>query len=190
MVSAILLTIMLPVASAATAGERSRIGYVGLSGGVMGSGTSEINTITTDLSSSLSLGGFVDFAFGEHLHYGLAASYARMTWSVDDSLLIIRDEKKTLIDIAVTFKADLGIRNGAVLIRPGVGVGFAMLSRLSRLYGTNYLSVSAFTQVAVQIRGGTYAMVDAGIWQAPSGGNDDYDITIGPLAYLRLGVMF
>ena len=162
--------------------------WTGAKLGVLMSGTAEINDIEVDQKSTYSFSLFSDFPLGDYFHYGIAMDIMRMDWFADKDELHL-DEAETMLDVSLNFKATLPFAGKRFALRPGVGIGYGVMRRREGFNGTNYLSLKAYTELAVMI-GEKAVLIDAGIWDAPTGGDSDTDITIGPLTFVRAGIAF
>ena len=184
----VMIVSLLPMAAYADDYDEGE-SYTGIKIGFLGSGKVDLPGDDVDQDPSFGAGFFFDFPFGSRLHYGASADLLRMHWvATDDSTEF--DEQETMIDIGINVKATIIGPNSSFALRPGVGVGFGALRRMARFSGSNYLTVKAFAEAVYFTPGDLAFLADAGIWYAPSGGDNENDITIGPLVFVRLGIMF
>jgi len=179
------LTVSVAVASDFSEGER----YTSVKAGVIGSGTVDIDGTDVDQSLGLSIGLGYDFPLGERLHYGFAINLYRMKWSAE-TVDFQGEDTETMLDIGLAWKWMAVMSEDRFAIRPGLGVGYGTLRRRQSLNGTNYLTLKAFTEIIYFSARETGYMVEVGGFYAPTGGDSDTDIKIGPLLYARAGIMF
>ena len=163
--------------------------YTGIKVGYIGTGDVDLEGQKADQRSSFGAGLFFDFPFGNRMHYGVSGDLLRMNWKADGARYRF-EEQEMMLDVGVNFKATLMSENGPVAVRPGVGIGFGALRRMADFSGSNYLTLKAFTEVVFFTPGDVAFLVDGGVWYAPSGGDNDHDIKIGPLLVVRFGIMF
>ena len=156
----------------------------------MSSGTVEIDNVEGDSKSSFGAGIFFDFPYGPSVTYGFALDVLRMDWEVATEPEAL-DEARTMLDLSLNFKATLaGGENARWLFRPGVAVGFGALQRFQRLSGSNYLTLKAMGELHYLTAGNFNFVLDATFWHAPSGGDRDRDVKVGPLLLVRFGIVF
>ncbi len=163
--------------------------YTGVKAGVIGSGNVDIDGTEIDHSTGFSLGLCYDFPLGERVHYGISIDMHRMKWSGTDENFQGEDTE-TLLDLGLAWKYMLVTSEDRFAIRPGLGVGFGTVRRRQTLNGTNYLTVKAFTEIIYFSARGTGFLAEIGGFYAPTGGDSETDIKIGPLVYARAGILF
>ncbi len=165
--------------------------YTGVKVGLIGSGHVDMADRGADQATSLIGGVFFDLPFGSRLSYGLSADFFSMSWESAD-LRFPFEESEWLLDLGVNLKGNLLGESGALRLRPGVGVGLGVLRRMetANVGGSNFLTLKAFLEIVLATPGDLSFLLDAGVWRAPSGGDATTDITVGPLVFLRAGVMF
>jgi outer membrane protein with beta-barrel domain len=183
-------TLLLLAVSAATAAEFSEgERYTSIKAGLIGSGTVDVEGTEINQSTGFSLGLSYDFPLGERLHYGISVDLHRMKWS-GDADRFQGEDAETLLDLGLVWKYMLVLSEDQFAIRPGIGAGYGTLRRRQTLNGTNYLTLKAFTEIIYFSARGTGLLVEVGGFYAPTGGDSDTDIKIGPLLYARVGLMF
>jgi hypothetical protein len=133
---------------------------------------------------------YASYELGLSESVGLAAEYrmSRRLWLgafVDVTNLHAFGESALFNEGGLTLKADVGSAQSSVRFRPLVGVGYGMLGPIYSLASTNYLTVKG----GAEIVRGSYLLEISG-YGAPSGGNDAFTVTFGPVAQVRLGRMF
>jgi len=165
--------------------------YTGVKLGLVGSGQVDIADREADQVSSLTGGVFFDLPFGSRLLYGLSADFFSMSWESENPPFPF-EESEWLLDLGINLKGNFVNESSAFGFRPGVGVGFGVLRRMEMagVAGSTYLTLKAFLEVVYSTPGDLSFLVDGGVWHAPSGGDNATDVKVGPLVFLRAGVMF
>ena len=165
--------------------------YTGVKLGLVGSGHVDIADREADQVSSLTGGVFFDLPFGSRLLYGLSADFFSMSWESENPPFPF-EESEWLLDLGVNLKGNFVSELRAFGFRPGIGVGFGVLRRMemAKVAGSTYLTLKAFLEVVYSTPSDFLFLVDGGVWYAPSGGDTDTDVKVGPLVFLRAGVMF
>jgi hypothetical protein len=165
--------------------------YTGLKFGLIGSGSVDLRSYNIDQRAGMSAGFFFDQPFGSRLHYSFSGDLMKMSWR-GKRQTYRWDESEWLLDLSVNLKGNLFSSNSPVGLRPGLGVGVAVLGKMEEagVAGSSYITVKAFTELVFTSSGDLTGLIEAGIWYAPSGGDANSDLTIGPLLLLRAGVMF
>ncbi len=165
--------------------------YTGFKLGMIGSGSVDFGHGAIDQRAGFSAGFFFDQPFGPRLHYSLSTDLHKMSWRGQQQSSRW-DESEWLIDLGLNLKGNLLSENSPIGLRPGVGVGVAFLGRMegAGVSGSSYLTVKAFTELVFFSSNDLMGLLEAGVWYAPSGGDNASDVTIGPLWILRAGVMF
>lgn len=130
-----------------------------------------------DIDMSYGVGGSVDTQLGERLYGGLFADLLNVT---------AYEESEIMLDLGFTMKAAFGGANGAVLWRPGFGLGYGTLSGNESLDATHYLTIRAGVEATMA----TGWLIEANLYAAPTGGNGAVTVTYGPLLQVRFGHVF
>ena len=175
------------VASDYEAGES----YTGFKFGMIGSGSVDFGHRPIDQRSGFSAGFFFDQPFGPRLHYSLSVDVHKMSWREHQSIYRW-DESEWLMDLGLNLKGNLLNENSPIGLRPGVGAGVAFLGKMESagVSGSSYVTVRAFAELIFLSSNDLMGLLEAGVWYAPSGGDNASDLSIGPLWTLRAGVMF
>ena len=163
--------------------------WTGVKVGALFEGTTEIDSIEVDQKTSFMLGLFYDFPMGRDFQYGLAMDILRMDWKSGSDEYDL-DESELMLDLSINVKAFMRVPGNRVAIRPGVGVGYGVMRRREAFNGTNYLTLKAYAEIAVAINDTKVLLLDAGVWNAPTGGDSETDISVGPLVFVRGGLAF
>jgi len=165
--------------------------YTGVKLGVIGSGAVDVAGHDVDHSTSLTAGCFFDFPFGSKFHYGLSADFLRMDWQAADYPIPF-EQSEWFLDLGINFKGNFVDENSQLGFRPGLGIGFGFLRKMETagVSNSSYLTLKAFAEIIYFTPGDLIFLFDCGIWYAPSGGDNLTDVKIGPLVFLRGGVMF
>ncbi len=163
--------------------------FTGVKVGLNTAGDVKIESVTGEQNSGYNLCLFADFPAGGRLYYGSAIQVLRMRWSVHSDSLSY-EESETLLDIGITMKAYIGKPDRGLVLRPGFKIGYGTMRRRGTLNGTNYLTLQAMLELMYLRPNATGFLIDAGVWSAPSGGDSEVDINVGPLAFIRIGMTF
>ena len=165
--------------------------YTGIKLGLVGSGQVDIAGREANQAASFTGGVFFDLPFGSRFSYGLSADFFSMSWE-SESPQFPFEASEWLLDLGVNLKGNFLSESSALGFRPGVGVGFGVLRRMemANVAGSNYLTLKAFLEIVYTTPGDLSFLLDGGVWHAPSGGDNDTDVKVGPLVFLRAGVMF
>jgi len=185
-------TIVLWVSSSAMASDYEfGESYTGFKFGLVGSGRVELRRFDIDQRAGMSAGFFFDLPFGSRLHYSFAADLLKMSWRGQRNSFRW-DESEWLLDLSVNLKGNLFSANSPIGLRPGLGVGVAILGKMETtgVAGSSYVTVKTFTELVFMSSSDLVGLIEGGVWYAPSGGDSNSDLTIGPLLMLRAGVMF
>ena len=130
-----------------------------------------------DFGLSLGAGAFVDTHLADRLLGGVYLD-ALQAKAFDDTGL--------LLDAGITLKAALGGRRGGISWRPEIGVGFGNLTAVGPLESTRYLTLRGGLEVVLP--GGW--LVEGSVYGAPTGGNNDFTVSYGPMSMIRVGRLF
>jgi len=185
--AAIVCLISSAVASDYEVGES----YTGFKFGMIGSGSVESGHSPIDQRAGFSTGFFFDQPFGPRLHYSLSVDLHKMSWRGQQPTYRW-DKSEWLIDLGLNLKGNLLGENSPIGLRPGVGAGVAFLGKMESagVGGSSYVTVRMFTELIFLSSNDLMGLLEAGVWYAPSGGDNASDLSIGPLWTLRAGVMF
>ncbi len=105
--------------------------------------------------------------------------------SVDEA-----DEGAMITTLGATIKGRFTLQNGMQL-RPGLALGYQMTSSDAFDDGLKGLDVGGIFEVVKPLANSTNALVgELGFITQPSGGNDDADVTWGPMFYFAFGYQF
>jgi hypothetical protein len=165
--------------------------YTGVKLGLVGSGSVDLDSRAADQATSFTGGLFFDLPLGSRLSYGLSADFFSMSWDRENPPFPF-EESGWLLDLGVTFKGNFMSESSAIGFRPGVGVGIGVLPRMemANVASSNYLTLKAYLEIVYSSPGDLMFLFDVGVWHAPSGGDNAIDVQVGPLVFLRAGVMF
>jgi len=153
----------------------------GLKAGLITGGEFWIGGADPGTSASFSFGGFMDYKLGEKITGGLALEFHNMT---------NEDDGNILIDIGITLKAQIAKPSSKFIFRPGIGLAYGILGELGPAEGSNYFVLKGGSDMIIKSSNNFNWLVDVQIIGAPTGGNDDYEMTFGPMFLLRGGVVF
>lgn len=165
--------------------------FTGVKLGFMGAGNVDLAGSEIDQSSSLTAGLFFDLPFGNRLSYGLSADFFNVSWESDQPPRLF-EESEWMLELGVTLKGNFLSESNPIGFRPGIGAGLGVLRRMetANVAGSSYITLKAFLETIYSPPGDLMYLIDIGVWHAPSGGDNTTDVKIGPLVFLRIGVMF
>jgi len=96
----------------------------------------------------------------------------------------------TVTTLGATVKGRFTLGNGMQL-RPGLAIGYQMISTDAVDEGTKGLDVGGIFEIVKPLANSKNALVgEIGFITQPSGGNEDVDVTFGPIFYLLFGYEF
>ncbi len=102
----------------------------------------------------------------------------------------VRRHRQVVLDVGMTLKFPIYGKRNRPAVRPGIGVGYAMLAKVSDIESSTYLSVRALCEM-VFYSDRKFAWVgELAVYGYPTGGNYDSDISYGPVVLIRLGVVY
>jgi hypothetical protein len=155
--------------------------------GRIGRGTAEIsNGSTSDREVPAGPGSVIGAAFDFPLSRKLSAGIGLSWWLIDEGQwpsLTMGARKLDGMELSAHLKGLISFRNGRYAIRPGIGVG-----GLQGHYTVLTLQAGVELQASVSKRFGLG--IESGVWCGPLGTDDEEDITIGPLGFLRVQLLF
>jgi hypothetical protein len=148
----------------------------GIKGGIAGGGTAWYDDeIEIEIDGGYALTGFVDYRLGPKLFGTLALHIVPLSGDAD---------VEALKDLSLLLKAAVGGGpNAQFLFRPGFGFGYGSDG------DAKYLMMHTFVEM-VPIRASKPWVFDLGMFFAPVGGSDEYDMTLEPRITLRFGRLF
>ncbi len=155
---------------------------IGLKGGRLFEGEVYVEVVdqTVDSDAGAMLMVNVDALVGRRISMGGFAFRAAFDLGNTDT---------TITTLGGTLKARLDI--GEIELRPGVAVGYQVVdvdeSEVDDITG---FDIGGFMEVSIPFVDAAHGLVELGFITQPSGGNDDGEITWGPIIYLLVGVEF
>jgi hypothetical protein len=78
---------------------------------------------------------------------------------------------------------------GLIGLRPGVTVGYAVLPEVWQFRSSKYVTIKPQFEVVFYSEHGTGMLVEVGALYLISGGNNQYDISAGPMIMFRMGML-
>ena len=100
------------------------------------------------------------------------------------------EERQWAIDIGLDLKYHIYNDKKSVSHKPGVGIGYGHLALMGFLERSDYLTIRVFWEMTFFTRKRHAWLLDLTAYGAPVGGNDDYNVTYGPVVLVRLGVVY
>ena len=134
-----------------------------------------------DLSLSLNAGVFVDWKVGSRVSLGVYSDMIAMNAFSESALMF---------DGGLALKAQMGDGSKRVTWRPELGVGLGELGSIYYFTGTNYLTLRGGTEVLLHSGGKHTWLGEILVYGAPTGGNVDVTTSFGPVALVRIGMVF
>lgn len=163
---------------------------IGLEGGVWLPGTIDIEDANVDKSAGPLIRVFADmyvapkFLVGGYLNYSTATvEYAGYEADAD------------FFELGIAFKPRF-LLSPTTALKPGLNIGYRQ-SKRDRLdvespdveTDADGLAVNLSVELQFKLTGGYVFFIDGGFLTQPSGGNDDADVTWGPILYLCAGIV-
>ena len=135
-----------------------------------------------DVDSGLALALNIDSAVGEKLAVGGFLFYAQTGIGEGDGGV-----DATVATIGATIKGRY--KSGKMEFRPGVALGYQTISpdEGDSLAG---FDIGAMVEIATPLGPKADFVGELGFITQPAGGNDDVDVTFGPLFYIAVGASF
>lgn len=153
----------------------------GFNAGLYSPGEVWVEDYSTDGDMSFGLSGFMDYKLGPKISGGGMLSLN--SFGADD-------ESAMMIEIGFTLKAWIYKDDSNLLFRPGFGISYGMLGDIGPLESSKYLILHGGVELVLLKENNLNWTFLLGISGAPTGGNDDNDITYGPGLLLRAGLVF
>ena len=117
-----------------------------------------------------SFGGFLDYLFAERISGGLFADVHGISGEGTE-------DTENMIDLGATLKGIILASGGSVTLRPGLGVGYGMVTVADE--DVKFLTLRGMLEALFDV-GGLRVGAEAGVYTGPSGGNEELDVTFGP----------
>lgn len=154
--------------------------------GRVGRGTGETKRISTadrevQVEPGSTFGAAFDFPLSRTLSAGIGLSW----WLVEEEhwpSLNLTSGNLGGIELAAHLKGLLSFHNGRYAIRPGIGIG-----GLQGHYTVLTLEAGVEFQTSLSDRFGLG--LETGVWYGPLGTDDEVDISINPLGFMRLQLL-
>ncbi|MBN2071740.1 MAG: hypothetical protein JW814_09815 [Candidatus Krumholzibacteriota bacterium] len=137
------------------------------------------NDFDSDMSYSLSAG--LDYKLGPKISGGIATNISNFS---------VESESSTMFEFGFLLKAWIAPEGKNFIFRPGFGLSYGALSSNDQTDSSSYFVINGTFEMIFPMDNGINWLIMAGITGAPSGGNDDYEMTYGPGFILRGGVTF
>jgi len=158
-------------------------GYFGIKAGLLSPGDYRIDGFDWETEAQYSFEIFMDFPVISRLYAGAA---------IDIHEVRVRsvEESKPLLDFSLAVKYRLPATNGSLIFSPGASGGYSFLQEYMNYKDIRMWTVKLFMEFIWKFGDKVGLLVEMGPAWAPSGGNDDHDITAGPMFLLRGGIVF
>ncbi len=154
---------------------------VNIQAGLVSPGTFWIEGRDYDTDMSFGLAGGADYKLGPKISGGVTVGYNNFSGY---------DESSSMIELGFTIKAWINSEGSNLLFRPGFGISYGMLGSLGAIDSSNYMILNGTFELIILTEKNFNWLVMAGITGAPTGGNEDLEMTYGPGFVLRAGVAF
>ena len=157
--------------------------------GVIGKGAVDLRDFHTVNETAVSFGACFDYPIGSSFFFDFGVDFYRMNW-VPRCELIGPNSRAMMVEINLGLKQLMFLSGSGLALRPGLSLGFGSLGKMYEVKGSSYLTgrISLETLVAVSDKLGLVA--EAAMWSSLTGSDNDQDISLGPQAVLRLGLVF
>jgi len=149
--------------------------------GLISPGTFWVGDYEADTDMSFSLAGGLDYKLGPKISGGPTLAINNFS-GYDDS--------STMLEFGFLLKAWVNSEGSNLLFRPGFGISYGRLGSIGGVDSSNYLVINGVVEMVMMRETGLNWLVMLGITGAPTGGNEDFDMTYGPGFILRGGVNF
>ena len=94
----------------------------------------------------------------------------------------------SFIEFGIAFKPKFMV-SPTVAIKPGLNIGYRKMETDESSYDAEGLGLNASVEIQFQVKGMLF-FIEPGFLSQPAGGNDNTDITFGPIGYINVGVCF
>ncbi len=169
------------------------LGYFGISAGLIGSGPidAEDDALEYYKTSDLIAGFFLDFPLGHKFLLGISADYLPTRLQYTKYRIEIPDESGKGFDAALAFKLNLSRPGKPLMFRPGFALGYAVINYpYHGIDNCRFFTTKLFLETVVMGGSGTGLILETGLLYSPSGKNDYYKMTAGPMLLFRAGLIF
>lgn len=167
-------------------------GIFGLKYGMLGGGYIKVENVSDkfEKESGQSLGILLDYPIKRRLHFGIFADLHSIVITFKPLHVNVNKDSETLLEVGAMLKYLIPTGQGKFSLRPGVGGGYGILRNMPYIGNSNYWTFRSTMEFIVKIGRTTDIAAELGIWSAPSGGNDELDITSKAKLLLRFGLLF
>jgi hypothetical protein len=171
--------IVLFVASFATSQEQSW--NVNFKGGLLFPGTVSVEGYDVDTEMGWMIHGYFDGVVAPKLSLGGFILFAG-TSAADF------DESANIITLGGTIKGRFKAGT-SIYLRPGLALGYQMIGG-DAFEDVKGLNISAIFELVKSLQNKNAIVGELGFITQPAGGNEDADVTFGPIFYLTVGYEF
>lgn len=179
--TATILLLLMVSLSSATDIRNAQTTY-GVKGGIIGSADYYIGDQWYGSSMSYSVGGFLDYKLGPRILGGAYFDFS----GVSD----VYESNSTLIEIGGTLKAMVFTGNENLTIRPMMALGYGAVGEIYQYAASSHLMLKGGVETVFTTSSGTTFLGEILIGGSVDGGNDDFEMTFGPMLYVRGGMIF
>jgi len=153
----------------------------GFNAGLYSPGEVWVEGTSFDGDMSFGLSGFMDYKLGPKISGGGILSLNSFG---------ANDESAMMMEIGFTLKAWINNDDSNLLFRPGFGLSYGMLGEIGSLESSQYFVIHGGVELVLLNENNMNWTFMLGISGAPTGGNDDNEMTYGPGLLLRAGLVF
>lgn len=158
---------------------------LGLKLGYLGSGTVRVAGAAFGTTASHDLGVVLDYKVAPKLY--MSMHFFMHNFSVEGI-------SENMMDIGGSFKAVIPTRNERVMLRPSLNMGYGALPEIqigkSSVDSSSYFLIGPSMEIIYNTMGNYDLVGEIGFISAPTGGNSDFTVTLGPTLILRGGIYF
>ena len=161
---------------------------IGLKGGIINQ-TDFHAVAITEAGSTAKLRTRVGFSW--QLFFDLPVRHwliASLSFEMQD--IHVFSERHQMLDIGLSLKRPIYKEASQLAWRPVIGIGYAYLGQGQTLEKSGYTTLRAGLEGIFYAEKRHAFLGEFIVYGSISGGNDDHDITFGPVVLLRLGVIY
>ena len=179
MLALLLLCLAVSEGYAAQVWEKPTRGAVGIKGGIL-SGTETRGDLRLRTSWDKSLEVFFEFPIVKRTAIQFAFDFHNFHVNRVDNWMI---------DVNLALKPTFRLKRANVNVKPGAAVGYGYVGIFTSYFeATRYLTVRGFVEADFIIDPKKAWLIEFSTLFTPTGGNDEYDLRVGPVFMLRFGL--
>jgi hypothetical protein len=140
--------------------------------------------------SGLGGGFFLDIPVGRRFYAGFSIEVQSIKILTAQNGIPLSDDSKRLLEVGANFKFKMPVRRTPIIFKPGIELGLGILSDAPVIGNSRYLIFKTFLETVLMTGKRIGFLGEIGFWSVLKGGNDEYNITMGPTLMLRGGMVF